>query len=267
MEAPSTIPSGWTTFRLKNASEMLHFAVLEHLPESIGVDEQQGEVAPVFQKGMDLLNAGKPDSASAVFGTLPRWFGDIVFMSGPGLIAPGQTAQTTVRLEPGTYLLECYVKTNGVFHSYNPSPEVNGMIHELTVTEEPSGAPAPTPTLEMTLSSTRGIEINEDVAPGRHTVAVHFDDQTPHEHFLGHDVHLVRLKDDTVVDDLATWMDWTQPGGLESPAPATFLGGTHEMPAGETAYFTVELTPGQYAWIAEVPKPAEKGMLKTFTVE
>jgi hypothetical protein len=29
----------------------------------------------------------------------------------------------------------------------------------------------------------------------------------------------------------------------------------------------VELTPGRYAWIAEVPDPAAKGMLRTFTVE
>lgn len=38
------------------------------------------------------------------------------------------------------------------------------------------------------------------------------------------------------------------------------------MPAGSTAYLTVHLTPGHYAWIAEVPDPAAKGMLKTFTV-
>lgn len=268
VEAPDTIPSGWTTVRLNNASEMIHFAILERLPDEVGVKEQQEEVAPVFQEGMDLLNAGQPDSASKAFGELPEWFGDIVFMSGPGLIAPGETAQTTVQLAPGTYLLECYVKTGGIFHSYNPSPDAYGMVHEITVTEEASGAPAPQADVEITLSSERGIEVEKsDVGPGPHTVAVHFADQTTHEHFLGHDVHLVRLEDTTDLQKLATWMDWTQPGGLETPAPVTFLGGTHEMPAGETAYFTVELTPGRYAWIAEVPNPAEKGMLKTFTVE
>lgn len=58
----------------------------------------------------------------------------------------------------------------------------------------------------------------------------------------------------------------TQPTGLEVPAPATFLGGVNEMPVGSTGYLTVDLEPGQYAWIAEVPKPMEKGMLKSFTV-
>lgn len=263
---PSEIPSGWTTFRLHNASEMLHFAVLERMPEGIGVAEQQAEVAPVFQEGMDLLNAGEVDAALAKFGELPAWFGDIVFMSGPGFVAPGRTAQTTVYLEPGTYMLECYVKTNGVFHSYNPSPDEYGMVLELTATEEASAAAAPEPTLNITVSSERGFEVDDDVAPGNHTIAVYFEDQMAHEHFLGHDVHLVRLQENTDLEELATWMDWTQSGGLETPAPVEFIGGTHEMPAGETAYFTAVLYPGRYAWIAEVPDPAGKGMLKTFTV-
>jgi hypothetical protein len=63
-------------------------------------------------------------------------------------------------------------------------------------------------------------------------------------------------------------MDWRAPGALASRAPegAEFLGGTMEMGAGGTAYYRVNLTPGTYAWIAEVPDPAGKNMLKTFTV-
>jgi hypothetical protein len=245
---------------------MIHFAVLQRLPEGIALKDQQEQVAPVFQKGMDLLNAGETDAAMEKFGELPEWFGQIVFMSGPGLTSAGQTAETSVYLEPGTYLLECYVKTNGVFHSYNPLPSAYGMVHELTVTEESSNAAEPSATLTITLSSARGVEVQGDLTPGEHTVAVYFEDQQIHEHFLGHDVHLVRLESDTDIEELAIWMDWTQPTGLETPAPAEFLGGTNEMPAGGTAYFTVRLEPGRYAWIAEVPGPAEKGMLKIFTV-
>lgn len=268
LEGPDEVPSGWTTFRLKNVSDMVHFAVLERLPEGIGIEDQQEDVAPVFQEGMDLLNEGEVDSALAAFGALPAWFGDVVFMSGPGLISGGKTAQSTVYLEPGTYVLECYVKTNGVFHSYNPSPDEYGMIMEITVTEDASGAPAPEADIEMTISSENGIAVEGNVEPGEQTVAVHFADQTVHEHFLGHDVHLARLEEDTDMDDLAAWMNWSRPGGgLDTPAPVEFLGGTHEMPAGETGYFTANLEPGRrYAWIAEVPNPTAKDMLKTFTV-
>ncbi len=265
-EAPDEIPSGWATFRLKNESGMIHFAVLQRLPEGITLEDQQEQIAPVFQEGMDLLNESNFDAAMEKFGELPDWAGKIVFMSGPGLTSAGRTAETSVYLEPGTYLLECYVKTNGVFHSYNASPAAYGMVHELTVTEASSNAAAPSATLKITISSERGIEIEEEPTPGKHTVAVYFEDQQIHENFLGHDVHLVRLQNDTDIEELGIWMDWSQPTGLQTPAPAEFLGGTNEMPAGETAYFTVHLEPGRYAWIAEVTSPAKKGMLKTFTV-
>ena len=273
LDGPEEIPSGWTTFRFHNESGMIHFAALQKLPEGVGIDDQQAEVAPVFQEGMDLLNEGQVDEALAAFGQLPAWFFDVVFLGGPGLTAAGVTGETTVHLEPGTYLLECYVKTNGVFHSFDADPETYGMVMEITVTDEDSGAEAPRPTLDVAISSggdlySGGIEVDGALRPGRHTVAVHFEDQAVHEHFLGHDVHLAQLGPDVDLDALATWMNWTGPTGLQTPAPAgvKFLGGVHEMPAGETGYLDVLLTRGCYAWIAEVPDPAGKGMLQTFSV-
>lgn len=258
----SEVPSGWTTVRLRNASPAVHFAVVERLPTGITIEDYRSEVAPVFQEGMDLLNAGQVDSAMATFGGLPEWFGEVVFTGGPGLVSTGETAQTTMHLEPGTYLIECYVKTrDGQFHSYL------GMVEQLVVTADSSDAAEPEATLRMTISRESGIEIDEEIEAGVHTIAVHFQDQGPHEHFIGHDVHLVRLAGDTDLEALAGWMDWTQPNGLQEPAPVEFLGGLGEMPAGSTGYFTVELTPGDYAWISEVPDPAGKGMLQTFTVD
>jgi hypothetical protein len=263
--APGQVPSGWVTFRFKNASDMTHFATVERLPEGFGIAEQQAQVAPVFQKGMDLINQGDMTAAMAAFGELPEWFGQIVFLGGPGLTGPGVTSQTTVYLEPGTYLLECYVKTVGIFHSYNPDPGTYGMVHEFAVVPT-SDAPEPKADVTLTLSGERGIEGAGDLKAGVHTVAIRFQSQKAHENFVGHDVHLVRLEDDTDLDEVAGWMDWSTPDGLEIPAPAVFLGGCEEMPAGKTGYVTVTLEPGRYAWIAEVPKPREKGMLKVFTV-
>jgi hypothetical protein len=245
---------------------MVHFVLVEKLPDGEGIESQQAEVAPVFQAGMDLLNAGEVEAAMAKFGELPAWFGEVVFLGGPGLTAGGRTSQATVFLEPGTYLLECYVKTSGIFHSYNPDPDVYGMVHQLTVTADTSEQSEPTPTLRLEISSMDGITMDATPMPGTHTVAVHFADQTVHENFVGHDVHLARLPDGIDVNQLADWMDWTQPNGLETPAPVEFLGGINEMPAGTTGYFTVTLEPGTYAWIAEVPESQAKSMMQTFTV-
>jgi len=264
--APAEIPSGWTTFRFRNESGMTHFAVIERLPEGIGIREQQEQAAPIFQQGMDLISAGDAEAAGKKFGELPEWFGQIVFTGGPGMTGPGQVSETTLFLEPGRYLLECYVKTNGVFHSYNPDPNAYGMVHEFVVTDDASSAQEPDADIRITLSSARGMEVQGDTSAGHHEVQVTFEDQKVYGNYAGHDVHLVRLADDTDLEQLAAWMDWSRPGGLETPAPAMFLGGTEEMPAGRTAYFEVSLEPGRYAWIAEVPDPAGKGLLQTFEV-
>ena len=264
--APDKIPSGWITFRVHNNSAMVHFAVVEKLPPGIGVADQQKEVAPVFQQGMDLLSQGDEAAAQGKFAELPEWFGKIAFLGGPGLTSAGLTSQTTLYLEPGTYMLECYVKTNGTFHSYNPVPGQFGMVHQFIVTETSSGSHEPQATFELTISSEEGIHAPPRIKSGKQTVAVHFSDQKEYANFVGHDVHLARLTADTDLAQLENWMDWTQPHGLETPAPVTFMGGTNEMPAGKTGYLSVSLEPGRYAWIAEVPDARKKGMLKIFEV-
>jgi hypothetical protein len=265
-EAPMEIPSGWTTIRFNNQSAMVHFAMVERVPDGYGVQDQQELIAPVFQDGLDLLMAGEVDAAMERFGELPAWFGEIVFLGGPGLTAAGRTSEATVYLEPGTYLLECYVKTDGIFHSFNPDPEVGGMVHGFTVTADSSRAPEPEASVQVTVSGESGIEMEGPLAPGEQIVAVVFEDQTTHENFVGSDLHLARLDEDTDLEALAEWMDWTRPGGLETPAPVVFIGGTNEMPAGTTTYVTVDLEPGRYAWVSEVSDPSSKGMLKTFVV-
>ncbi|NIT89785.1 MAG: hypothetical protein GWN82_04270, partial [Gemmatimonadetes bacterium] len=66
---------------------------------------------------------------------------------------------------------------------------------------------------------------------------------------FGNDVHLVRLEEDMAGEDLLPWMDFLNVEGLQNPAPAVFFGGMQERPEGQTAYFTVELESGRYAWI------------------
>jgi hypothetical protein len=270
-DAPREVRSGWINFRLRNESSMVHFAVIERLPDGYGLKEQQEQVAPVFQRGMDLMLAGDASGAQAAFGELPPWFGDIVFIGGPGLTGAGQTSAVTQKLPPGKYLLECYVKTGGVFHSYNPAPDRNGMVREFTVVAEPSPVREPTATIELAISKAGGIEMRGRPVAGKQTIRVQFDGQDLHENFVGHDVHLVRLDahgdSDHRQDELEYWMDWRQAGGLETPAPATFIGGVNEMPAGSTAYLHVSLESGDYAWVSEVPGAIGKGMLKTFSID
>lgn len=250
MVSADTIPSGWTTIRFSNASPMLHFVFLDHLPGDRTGDDLLAEVSPVFQESMDLTLAGRPDEAQAVFGNLPEWFGELVFRGGPGFTSPGQVTEATLYLEPGNYVLECYVKTaDGVFHWGR------GMHSDLHVTADDSGIPEPTkPTLEVVLTDA-GISIDGAVTAGEHLVAVRFQEENPG--LFGKDLHVARLSEGGTAEDVVAWMDAMAPEGLVStssaPAPATFVGGVHDMPFGNTAYFRVLLEPGNYVWVSELP--------------
>ena len=253
---PDELPSGWTTFRFHNRSDEVHFGLLDLLPEGITVEDHEAEVAPVFQRGMDLINAGDPGAGFAAFADLPGWYADVVFTGGPGLVSPGETAVTTVHLEPGTYVMECYVKTGGVFHT------THGMLTGFEVTDADTGGASAVPA--RTDSTTGEMAIDGEFRPGRQTVAVHFADQAVHGNVLGHDLHIGRVGPGTDLGELGTWMSWIT--GLDGEPPVEFLGGTHDMPAGSTAYVDVVLTPGEYVLVAEVDDPASKGLLQTIRV-
>ena len=265
---PDELLSGWNTFRYNNQSHNVHLFLFEKMPvfegEQKTIEHYKTEIAPVFQDAMDLINEGRVAEGFGEFSRLPVWTSQVVYTGGMGLVSPGETAQTTVRLEPGLYVMECYVKTNGTFHS------VRGMVTQFIVKEESSNAAPPKKTtLNMTLSSDEGIQVEGNLRPGLQTIAVHFKDQVVHENAVGHDVNLVKLEDDTDMEELENWMNWVNPTGLETstlPASVTFLGGVQEMPAGNTAYLTMVLKPGLYAWISEVPNSSSKGMLRTFII-
>jgi hypothetical protein len=255
-----SIPSGWITFRFINNGHATHFFSLTLLPESVSFQNYLSDIAPAFSAAWDTLQAGatKGVAGSVLGGLLPKWYASAKYMGGAGLTEMGKTSETTIKLIPGNYVMECYIKTpDGKFHG-----EL-GMIRPLTVTDEVSKSIEPVEAdIEINLSNLK-LEVNGNITSGMHKVAVHFNEQPAFG--LGNDVHLVRLNDNTNLNKVIEWMDWMNINGLRSPAPAEFLGGTQEMPAGNTSYFYIELTPGRYAWISEIN--ADKGMVKEFRID
>ncbi len=255
-----SIPSGWTTLNLKNEGQCAHFIFLTLLPDSIPFERYGKEVGVPFVITWDSLQAGmdKAKAGTLLGSLLPKWYGTAKYMGGTGLIAPGKTTQTTLKLEPGTYIMECYMKTKeGKFHG-----EL-GMVRPLTVLGKVSDMKEPDDAdIDLTLSNYK-IESKGKFSPGTHRVAVHFKEHP--QYGLGNDVHLVQLKEETDIDKIKEWMNWMNINGLRAPAPAEFLGGTQEMPVGYSSYFTVNLEPGRYAFISE--SAADKGMVEEFIVE
>lgn len=276
------LQAGWTTFRFHNQADVTHFMVLQKLPEVAGEvtrDEYIEQVSKPAQEFLDLLFAGERGKAFTKLGELPSWLVNPgpTTMGGPGLTAGGRTSVTTLKLTPGRYVAECYVRgeDSNVQHS------ANGMVEVFTVSEQASGAPEPSADVEVEINTAEegGIRVTSGqlpsspgggapaLRPGAQTVAVHFEGQTD-EYFLlsGHDVHLVGLDENADLSGLNSWMYWVTPEGMRSPTPTgtTFLGGTQQMPEGQTAYVTTVLPADRYGLIAEVPDPRGKGMLETF---
>ncbi|WP_165138043.1 hypothetical protein [Halalkalibaculum roseum] len=274
---------GWTTFEFSNASPYDHFFLIWKVPqegiEAGGegealVDHWHKTITEPFQNAFDPYIEGEiefeeftKNLIGAVSESAP-WFLDpgAQTLGGPGFTAAGRTSETTVNLGPGHYIVECYVKNEEeVFHSSI------GMLTYFDVAGEDSTATEPEPSSQVAISSTEGIQFDDSVSAGDHTFEIIFEDQATYSHLQGHNVQLVRLadkEDQELLNELAVWLDWRQPGSLVNRAPegATLMGGSMEMAGGSTAYFHTELEPGDYAWIAEVPNPSDKNMLQTFTV-
>lgn len=259
--APAKIPSGWITFRLKNEGEEPHFFNLMVLPEGKTYDDVTREVVTPFHVLNDQYRAGtigSEEMLEELDRRVPDWFWaayhDLI-RGGVGITSPGRTSQSTVKLEPGTYVMECYVVSpEGKFHNQL------GMLRPLIVTDEPSGAQPPEADVAMTLSNYQ-IAVEGELTSGKHTVRVEVVEEP--EGLLGHDVHLARLEEGIEPVEVAEWMDWVT--AMQSPAPVEFLGGAEHVPVGYSSYISVDLQPGRYVWVSE--GYGTRGVIEVFTVE
>lgn len=260
---PDTIKSGWNTFQYDNQSDETHFFVLEKYPKGKFLKNTEEEIVPIFQAGMDLIFKGDAENGIKEFGKLPKWFFEVVFTGGSGLVSPKTKTQTTLYLEPGYYIVECYVKMpNGMFHTSM------GMIKGLWVNSEQTKISRPIPTESISVSGKTGFESKDTIRAGKHIFEVNFLDQQVHENFVGHDVNLVKVEENADLDLLEQWMNWAHPQGLISPAPSgfVFLGGINDMPAGSKGYFEAELEVGKYLLISEVPDTKRKNLIKAIQI-
>lgn len=256
--APPALRSGWNTFRMTNDGEEPHFLLFWRLPEGVTFDEYAAEVSQPFQDEYDRYTAGevgRDEMLANVGAAMPDWYGEVEGMGGVGLTSPGRTSQATVRLEPGDYVMECYVvSAEGQFHGSL------GMLRPLIVSSESTGMEAPEADIRITLSNYE-MSIEGEPTAGEQTIAVHTTEDP--EGIIGHDVHLARLEPDTTIEELIAWMSWID--AMRAPAPAELLGGADEVRAGRTGYFTVTLDPGSYVWISE--GFGAEGMVEEFVID
>ena len=240
-DAPDEIPSGWTTIEFTNQGEEPHLMYIARLPDGKSVDDYAAEVVVPRTEIWHEQRAGDIDRAETLMkirSAFPEWSSAMQHSGGVGVVKPGHTLEVILHFEPGSYIMDCYMKTeDGELHN------MEGMVRELYVTEASSHVTPPDHDIEVTLSNHEMV-VEGDLTPGRHTVQVHNEE-------VGHNVHMARLETDTEMQEI---IEWITPYNLEyfsPPAPATFIGGIHYLPEGETGYFTLELEQGQYLFISQ----------------
>jgi hypothetical protein len=126
----------------------------------------------------------------------------------------------------------------------------------------------PEPNASVTLEiSNSGYKIADgQFVAGENEVRIKFVEQKLYNNFVGHDAHFFRIDSDTDVEASAKWVDFFPNDGQQTPAPAHFVGGIHDMPEGSTAYSKLTLEVGEYGIVAEVPNAREAGLFTKFTV-
>lgn len=264
---PSEIESGWTTIRIDNTGGMTHHALVYRLPDGITPEMLDEQVVRPIQASLTATIEGDPQKAAAIAATIPAWVGELVWMGGPGMMSDGVTGEANMYLEPGNYVVECYVKSNGVQHNYNPVPGELGMVFPLTVLPDNGGMEEPEANVTLELTN-GGYKIADgSFRAGKNIVRARFIEQQAYNDFVGHDAHVFRIEADTDIEAAARWPDFFPADGQQTPAPVKFVGGIHDMPQGTTGYFALELEPGEYGITAEIPDAKGKGFFQRFSVE
>src|SRR4029077_15445586 len=154
---PDTIPAGLTTLRLVNQGKELHHASLIRLKD--------GKTVADFQSGLQAaMQSHSPP---------PAW---IAVTGGPNAITPGATGVATQTLEPGNYVVVCWIPTpDGTPHI------MKGMMHAMVVTAaEAPAAAARAVALSIKLTDYDFV-LSAPLTAGTHTVRVENSGAQPHE--------------------------------------------------------------------------------------
>jgi hypothetical protein len=237
---PAEIPAGFTTFRLVNDGPNLHHMVVARIDSGKTYDEAK--------------------TALGKHGPPPGW---LVPVGGPNAPDPQAQSNATLDMKVGEYVVFCMVDIpGGVPHI------AKGMINPLKVVAA-TGATAAAPNADVTMTlADYSFTLSKPLTAGSHTIAVTTSPGQPHE------VEIIKFAPGKTMADFSKDMQLMMSGKpLPGPLSASAIGGVAPGVAGTTQYFTVDLTPGNYALLCFLPDAKdgkmhlEHGMVQQFTIQ
>lgn len=186
-------------------------------------------------------------------GRLPKWAPHV---GGPNAITPGDRAIATIRLEPGNYLLICWIPDK------RNIPHVPlGMAKPLRVVGG-SGETARLPRADLEIRPADfTFAVPAGITPGSYMIHVRNNGTQVHE------VILVLLTPDVSIVDFARA---SEPGAA-APPPGRPLGGITGLEPGAEGFFAAQFSPGKYGLICFFPDERgaphfSRGMMTEFIV-
>lgn len=204
--------AGPLTVMFQNEGEAIHHGILGQITGGKTVED----VEAALEKGLD----GPP----------PPWFDDTPL--DMTLVSPGESSGVTFEATEGLYVLICFMPGPD-----NKSHYEHGMWTTFEVAAGEGEAPEPDAEVSMT---EEGIEAPEGLTSGTSVLAVTNEGKIDMETFV------LKLEDGKKLEDIDAFFN----EGAQGTAPATFYGGTHTFPPGETALLTFDLQPGDYELLA-----------------
>lgn len=250
-EAPDTIPAGWTTFRLANRGQEIHYGHIVRLEPGKTVQELVDAYAVAIRTS----------------GPRPKW---VTRFGGPGGAFPGDSSSVTQYLEPGSYVWICPIEDDSGAPHFSKGEFKPFVIRAGDdVVADRTARPEATTVIRL-LDFSFGLD---SIPAGRHTVRVENAGVEPH------DLVMWKLAPGATVSDIVAGLNPERARRADqaaTPPPPlgslmTGVGGIAAIAPGMESFFEADLSPGEYmlACMATAPdgrSHIEHGMIKQFRI-
>ena len=251
--APDSVHGGWTTFHFANRGQEVHYGHIVQLDSGHTVEE----LVPAYLE------------AIRTSGPRPAW---VRRLGGPGGVGPGDSANVTQYLEPGSYVWICPVEDESGTPHFARGEVLPFVVHP-AAPDAPGPEAAPAAGAVIRLVDFR-FEVASPIRAGRQLVRVENAGREPH------DVGMMKLAPGRTLDDVRVWLNPERARRGDEPAEppppleeiGTGAGGIAAIAPGMQAYFETDLTPGEYVLFCMVTAPdgrshIEHGMLQQIRID
>jgi hypothetical protein len=234
--APDSIPAGLTTFRLRQVGLVHHRATAGGVARDSSTEDRGDPTRGFHMLWVVRLDSGRTvaDFHRAIRAREPAPWAR--HLGGPGFVMPPGTSNATLALEPGRYVLACFVgsarEDRSRYHL------LHGMFRALTVLPtRAAAAHAPAPEVVVRIAADGALGLSAPLTAGRRVIRVENAGATDYEFAVAR-----VLPGRTTAEALA----WRRRDNPTTPRPFEDWGGLSDVPAGGSLITTMAFEPGDY---------------------